>query len=190
MEQKEDTPKMAFIVELKAAAVLCKFGEIQDDMVHLQIKKGVCSKSLKERLISSSKLTDTIKTCKDFELLMSRREEMAKKDEALVELVQKSKKENTKLIQCGNCGNKHKIRECPAYNHKCHNCGRRNHFQKCCLSAQDSSTEEESSASEEEVQTKKKENNNKKKSSAEPKTREIQTDIIAMEEEFVDLHIH
>jgi hypothetical protein len=37
MEQKEDTPLMAFIVELKAAAVLCKFGDIQDDIVQLAI---------------------------------------------------------------------------------------------------------------------------------------------------------
>jgi hypothetical protein len=74
---------------------------------------------------------------------------------------------------------------------KCHNCGRRNHFQKCCPSAQDSSTEEESSASEQKDQTKKKNSDKKKKkSSAKPKTHGIQTDIIDMEEEFVDLHIH
>ena len=44
---------------------------------------------------------------------------------------QQPKSQQTK---CGNCGTYHKIKDCPAFGKVCHNCGKRNHFQKLCRS--------------------------------------------------------
>ena len=35
-------------------------------------------------------------------------------------------------FDCRNCGNIHAVRNCPAFNKTCSNCGRRNHFMKMC----------------------------------------------------------
>ena len=41
---------------------------------------------------------------------------------------------NTKLFICGQCGRKHKPKECPAYGQRCAACHKLNHFAKVCRS--------------------------------------------------------
>lgn len=45
---------------------------------------------------------------------------------------QRSQRETKTDYKCGKCGGRHKPRSCPAYGKICHNCGKNNHFSKCC----------------------------------------------------------
>ncbi|KAK0139298.1 hypothetical protein N1851_024069 [Merluccius polli] len=41
-------------------------------------------------------------------------------------------REKSTEFKCGKCGGSHKPKSCPAYGKTCHNCGKDNHFSKCC----------------------------------------------------------
>lgn len=48
---------------------------------------------------------------------------------------QKDQKEKSAEFKCGKCGGSHKPKSCPAYGKSCNNCGKSNHYAKCCKAA-------------------------------------------------------
>lgn len=121
-----------FIVQLKNAAGKCSFGDLESDMMLLQMQKGIFNEKLKEKLIGAKTLNDAKKICNDFEILEERR---AKNQ--TIEVVKKGKsfKNTEKSIQnCKNCGRCHEKKNCPAFGKVCHKCKKKNHFARFCMS--------------------------------------------------------
>lgn len=48
---------------------------------------------------------------------------------------QKDQKEKSVEFKCGKCGGSHKPKSCPAFGKICNNCGKSNHYDKCCRAA-------------------------------------------------------
>lgn len=46
----------------------------------------------------------------------------------------KQNKEKMLEVSCKKCGGSHAPRTCPAFGKTCNNCGKRNHYAKCCTS--------------------------------------------------------
>lgn len=48
---------------------------------------------------------------------------------------QKDRNNKSAEFTCGKCGGNHKPKSCPVYGKACNNCGKSNHYAKCCKSA-------------------------------------------------------
>jgi len=48
---------------------------------------------------------------------------------------QTDQKEKSTEFKCGKYGGSHKPKSCPAFGKSCNNCGRSNHYARCCKAA-------------------------------------------------------
>ena len=100
---------------------------------------GLLDDSLKERLLRENdlSLTKAIEIAQRQESSKQQIKEMATKSSvhALSSRKQRSKDSDV-LIKCGNCGKRHKPKQCPAYGHKCDICRKPNHFARVCRNKQ------------------------------------------------------
>ena len=156
--QKHLEPMDKFITDLKNKVKSCGFGTLEDSLVRDQIVLGVGDIKLKERLLRIEKLTltETERLCLASEAVNSqikalrsshvsdnggKIDRITRSDSGLTKSnrydrkragASGSKSSNNKPYTCRNCGSKHLPRSCPAYQTKCSNCHKYNHFAKCC----------------------------------------------------------
>lgn len=136
MSQKGGRNVSDFVVELKVEAKKCQFGELESDLIFLQLKKGVSCEKLKDKLMSTKNLQEAINCYQQFELIEEQRQ---KSGQETIDAIQQQRCKNdndtnTNLRKCANCGKRHSKNSCPAFGRECHNCKKKNHFASVCRS--------------------------------------------------------
>lgn len=139
-----------FLTDLKLKAQTCNFGDLRDSMVRDQIVFGTTDKKLREKLLRETELTlgNAIKICQASEL--ARQLVLTFNEPALSAASQdgdavhalsvkgkqrgKFKFKDKETFSCKRCGEKHKVRQCPAYGKTCAKCKGKNHYAKMCFS--------------------------------------------------------
>lgn len=149
-----------FFTDLKKLVKFCEFGNQESSMIRDRIVLGVWDKSLQEKLlqVGNIELDKATELCRTWEVT----QEQAKKLQvdshtADIQFLKKDKyksfnynkdhrvsnkfSNNTSLSKnqfqknskkCSRCLSHHKPKACPAYNKKCNNCNKLNHFSKAC----------------------------------------------------------
>ncbi|CAI5681987.1 unnamed protein product [Oreochromis niloticus] len=137
-----------YVTELRQKSKSCEFGVNEDDMIRDKLVFSINDTRLKERLLRDNDLTlrKTIEICRSAEVAKSQIQAMQSTTVAQDTSVDalrktpgyiksghsKNKPSNNKQTVCYRCGNKHALRQCPAYGATCHRCGKNNHFSKVC----------------------------------------------------------
>ena len=146
-----------YITNLRLIAKNCNYGDLEDEFLRDRIVCGVTSEVMRERLLREEELTLTkaLKICRAVEEAKKHVKLMGE-EPAVHEVNTRRKgkgnqrrksskssqagstkpdtKESQEFTACGKCARKHAPRQCPAYGQECHQCGKRNHFSKCCRS--------------------------------------------------------
>lgn len=129
-----------FLVQLKVESSKCNFGDLANDMILLQIQKGITSEKLKDKLIGCKTLEEAKKICREFELVEERRAKTSVNEPLDVIKKSFSKKQDLSYSdKCENCGLIHEDRKCPAFGKTCHKCQKKNHFFRMCRSSNQNS---------------------------------------------------
>ena len=119
----------AYVSTLKILAKKCEFGALRDDLIRDRIVCGIQNDRLRKQLLREQKLTLelAISLC----LLHEQSEKSSK------ELRKENDVCSIQRARCGNCNGQHSPDrgKCYALNKICNNCGKLNHFAKCCRSA-------------------------------------------------------
>ena len=153
LSQSDGEPIDTFVKRLKTQATKCDFGELRDRMLLCRIVFGLTDGKLKERLLRDKnvKLESALDDIRAAEITKQQMSRMAAGDttmktvneinDAAVSTVQSQSgatqnktRSNTRKdnIDCKFCGYTHAKGRCPAYGETCHNCGKKNHFEKVC----------------------------------------------------------
>lgn len=161
-QQYEGEPFDKFFIALKKMAKKCDFGDQEDNLLKVRIVLGVYDNTLQERLLRTPdiSLDKIIDHCRATETTRHN-QSMLGKEEGIrsVDVInykdssrgnqEHFKRMNTRIVNqkskqlstiqrnnneydCKKCGYRHKIRECPAFNKKCMNCGILGHFKVGC----------------------------------------------------------
>ena len=130
--QKEGESFKSWLLELRTLIQSCEFKEMSDEMLVLMIVMGIRDETIRERLLRSKNLTVTsaIEYIVSVETSKARCLTMKSNEGKLVEVDNLQNGGGT--FKCRNCGISHKIRECPAFNVTCYNCGGKHHYKKFC----------------------------------------------------------
>ncbi|XP_020556682.2 uncharacterized protein K02A2.6 [Oryzias latipes] len=141
-DQKQGIPFDQYLAELHTLSKTCEFGTLRDSLVRDRIVCGTADNGLRERLLRETGLTldKCVSMCRAAETTRAQAKEL-RRDDTTVHAIQKERKKNKTYpkqeekhagFKCGKCGNSHKPRSCPAYGKSCNNCGKSNHYAKCC----------------------------------------------------------
>ena len=160
-----------FVTELKKRSAECQFGTLKDELVRDIIICGLADNRLRERLLRDPGLTleKTIELGQAAEETKRHMKEMHHDSKSVDSLNRsrpskgarkkvsssknKSNRQEEIIAKCKFCAGQHKRGQCPAYNKRCNNCQKLNHFAKCCTRPKlrtikhvdaDSSSEDES----------------------------------------------
>lgn len=144
-DQKQGVSFDQYLAELNTLSKTCEFENLKDSLVKDRIVCGILDNGLKERLLREQDLTldKAVNMCRAAETTRAQAKELCR-DETSVHAIkreehhtqrltkQKQAKERNQNTTCGKCGFIHKPKNCPAYGKSCNNCGKNNHFSKCC----------------------------------------------------------
>ena len=150
-EQGETIDQYATVLRTLAAS--CEFKDLKDGLIRDRIVCGITNQSLRERLLREADLTleKALNTCRASEHSKQQLKTISEAQNANVDFLQgrytrsvterhtpsqTRKTSDSDRKPCGNCGNHHKPRSCPAYGKTCDNCSKIGHFAKCCRSSQ------------------------------------------------------
>ena len=142
-----------FIVNLKAKAQSCEYGNFLLDALRDQFVVGVCDESLRKKLLTESGLTFD-KACsiaRSYEAALQQNKEMSCQSEVRFASVHKvsgqqstggrrgqgqhkSVSNSRRFESCFRCGRHHNPATCPARDWKCYTCGRKGHISTYCVS--------------------------------------------------------
>lgn len=109
---------------------------------------GTVDNALRERLLRETGLTldKCVTMCRAAETTRAKAKEL-RRGETTVHAVhkeqrkkktftkQKDQKEKSAEFKCDKCGGSHKPKWCPAFGKSCNNCGKSNHYARCCKAA-------------------------------------------------------
>ena len=140
-----------YVTILRKLSESCEFGTLKDSLIKDRIVLGVNNQKTRERLLRVPDLTlgkalDVVRSAEVTEQQMreidsdtsvhgvGRGRSKEHEPKEVTNSNQAIETNYSRKFNCGNCGTRHAIRECPAYGKKCHNCQRLNHFQKMCRS--------------------------------------------------------
>jgi len=136
-----------FFTDLKKLVKFCEFGSQEVSMIRDRIVLGVWDKSLQEKLlqVGNIDMERAAELCRASEItqeqakmLQTAEVQFLKKDKyksSNYNKDQKSRKIRSTQNndnKCSRCLGYHKPKSCPAYNKKCNNCNKLNHFSKAC----------------------------------------------------------
>ena len=149
-----------FLTDIRKLVKDCSYRD-PEEMIRDSIVCGLLSQEIREKLLQTGDsltmekaveiVTTFEATRKQLATMMQKEDKSKKEESADVEVVQKSSTDKYKpydrkrpkdrhnsygsdMIDCGNCGQKHKRRSCPAYGKQCSKCSKPNHFAKVCRS--------------------------------------------------------
>lgn len=131
--QAHGEPFEQFFRDLQLKARTCNFGDLRDSMLRDQIVYGICSTSLREKLLRKKDLTlvTAVECCKAEELAES--QNRAWMEENKIEPVSRTQAKRGRQ-KCRYCNFSHAPRKCPAFGKTCNKCTKPNHFAACCTS--------------------------------------------------------
>lgn len=134
----------SFYKKVRDAAVDCKFGAALSRNIRDKLVIGIRNTALRERLLREKDLNEgtVVEQCHIVEQSQLQSQFMSNNlnVEALHARQRSIQNSDTELINCGNCGLKHVLKQCPARGATCYKCGKKNHFRKLCKSQQRSRT--------------------------------------------------
>lgn len=117
---------------------------MRDSLARDRIVCGTVDNALRERLLRETGLTldKCVTMCRAVETTRAQAKEL-RRGETTVHAIHKeqrkkktfTKQKDQKEKSCGKCGSSHKPKSCPAFGKSCNNCGRSNHYARCCKSA-------------------------------------------------------
>ncbi|XP_019746382.1 uncharacterized protein LOC109528343 [Hippocampus comes] len=144
-DQQQGVPFDQYLAELHTLSKTCEFDTLRDSLVRDRIVCGTADNALRERLLRETELTldECVSMCRAAETTKAQAKEL-RRGETTVHAInkaqrkkntfskQKDQKEKTTEFTCGRCGGSHKPKSCPAFGKSCNNCGKNNHYAKCC----------------------------------------------------------
>ena len=140
-EQEEHESLDEFVSRARTHALQCEFtdDELQERVIELVIASTPIELFRRSLLDKGKDLTldQVLKEGRQHEaaskgsLRLDAFKRRSRKEVPKVDYVQKHD-EKGRQKPCGNCGRKHKYRDCPAYNSKCDHCGNMGHWIDCC----------------------------------------------------------
>ena len=136
----------AFVTTLKLRAKSCEFGDQEESLIRDRVVIGCSDPRVQERLLREPDLSlkKALDICRAAEATKEQIKTLqgdamtSSSTSPTVDAV-RSKPQLTAKGSCGNCGQQHKPKSCPAFGQKCRNCGKANHFAKFCRQAYRSS---------------------------------------------------
>ena len=138
LQQDEGEPINTYLTRLKVKIDTCEYNKegwpasVRQELIRDKFVFGLTDDSLKERLLRETPLT------------LSKAIEIAQRSEASKQQIKdmkSSSRPNVDAVKgcrgpiptyCGQCGQTHKPKECPAYGLKCSICKKLHHFAKVC----------------------------------------------------------
>ena len=144
-----------YLTELKLIAKNCSFGELENQLIRDRIVCGTNSEEVRQRLlrVDNLSLDKAISICRAEEESKKSVQYLTEGQSAEVcDLKKQTRKPRTSPTNkqedprggtpqpssmkhpCNNCGSQHPRKQCPAYGKRCRQCGKPNHFAKCCRS--------------------------------------------------------
>lgn len=119
----------AYVSTLKILGKKCEFGALRDELIRDRIVCGIRNETLRKQQLGEEKLT------LDLAISMCKLHEQSEKSSK--ELRQDTEVCSIQRARCSNCNGQHSLdrSKCFALNKICNNCGKLNHFAKCCRSA-------------------------------------------------------
>ena len=138
LQQEEGEPIDAYLTRLKVKIDTCEYNKegwpasVRQELIRDKFVFGLTDDSLKERLLCETPLT------------LSKAIEIAQRSEASKQQIKDMKSSSRPnvdaikgcrgpiLTYCGQCGQIHKPKECPAHGLKCSICKKLHHFAKVC----------------------------------------------------------
>ncbi|KAL7883911.1 hypothetical protein SRHO_G00015690 [Serrasalmus rhombeus] len=142
-DQKPGNAFDLYLAELYTLSKTCEFGALRDSLIKDRIVCGIADNGLRERLLREKDLTldKAVDLCRASQSSRQQVKELAKTEIAVHAVRTKEqhkkrqcKQNKDKMVDgnCKKCGGSHAPRTCPAYGKTCNNCGKRNHYAKCC----------------------------------------------------------
>lgn len=132
IRQREGEAFNQFLLRLKKSARKCKWTEAtQEDIMVLQIVKGIADISVRESLLSKAELTltDCEKACRAAELSRVQSKEITKGGDEQLEEANAVQQRRRRISSCMFCiKGRHAAGKCPARGAVCFACGQKDHF--------------------------------------------------------------
>lgn len=144
-----------FLGELRIKASTCEFGELNNEMIRDRIVTGHISNTVRKQLLKEPRLSleKAVEICTVNELTEKQMGAISNTSKTEVDAIGKKKpmkgqktygqkgghqykKPEEEKIECQACGEEHYYGRdnCPAYGHRCTECGKWNHFEEECFS--------------------------------------------------------
>ena len=142
MTQTEGETVVDYLSRLNEVSVLCKWEDMKStdpaaEMIKLKFVAGLRDEALKVKVLEKLQVNpkSTVQDLVDFCQMNSQlanfvnnpSEKNTSKDSMALHVSSKPK-----IFSCNRCGTEHLPRSCPAFNKKCKECSRLEHFAKCC----------------------------------------------------------
>ena len=143
--QTENESIDQYVTELRTLASTCKFENLKDGLIRDRVIWGIRNQALKERLLREASLTlkSAVNICRAAEALTdSPHANIDELNQSVKQSYQhrnysaqqRNESSTGRLFNCGNCGQQHAAKSCPAYGKRCNNCHKIGHFAKLCRS--------------------------------------------------------
>ena len=162
-KQRAGEPVHQYVSDLRGLASLCKFGDLQDEMIRDQLAEHTNNHKVRERLIMSPDdltLNKALEMAFQIEAAAGFASQLAGASSPIPALtaqqvespsrppspdslqdasqVNYAGRQRPSGQRCGNCGSSShasRAQNCPAKGQRCQRCGKQNHFAKVCRSA-------------------------------------------------------
>lgn len=125
--QKPDESMQFFVSTLKILSKKCEFGALTDELIRDRIVWGIQSDTVRKQLLHEKNLT--LESAININRMLNEQSERGTK-----ELRRETEVCAIKVPRYSNCDGSHPPERCKcfAFNKRCNNCGRINHFARCC----------------------------------------------------------
>lgn len=155
--QQQGEPFEAFVTDLRRLVKDCSYGDA-NEMVRDRIVCGVSSQEIREKLLQFGDQLDMSKAIDTVVTHEATKQQLAtmQKEEAVEAIEKRTRshsyekrqqkqirsekpehqgpKQQSNTYNCGNCGQRHAYKACPAFRQQCSYCKKPNHFAKMCRS--------------------------------------------------------
>lgn len=142
LQQHEGETFDEFYKKVQEAAVDCNFEGSSSRNIRDKLIIGITNNALRERFLREKTIDEkaVVEQCRiseksHIQSVCMATSSMNIKDESQINVLRTTKfGAKPREFLCNNCGKTHAAKKCPAFGHKCHTCGKPNHWKKQCRS--------------------------------------------------------